>query len=85
MPVEKVRHAQRGCLSGRVTWFACALVKEKAEMCADEMPPRAQDKGRMRTCQDMKNNNWRKNRFFAAAQNDRKRFRMTERIIRMTK
>ena len=78
MPVEKVRHAQRGCLSGRVTWFACALVKEKAEMCADEMPLKAQDKGRMRTCQDMKNNNWRKNRFFAVAQNDRKRFRMTE-------
>ena len=34
MSVEKVRHAQRECLSERVTWFACALVKEKVEMCA---------------------------------------------------
>ena len=34
MSVEKVRHAQRECLSERVTWFACALVKEKV---ADEM------------------------------------------------
>ena len=41
MSVEKVRHAQRECLSERVTWFACALVKEKVEMCADEMPLRA--------------------------------------------
>ena len=39
MSVEKVRHAQRECPSERVTWFACALVKEKVEMCADEMPP----------------------------------------------
>ena len=52
MSVEKVRHAQEECLSERETWFACALVKEKVEMCAGEMPPRAQDKGRMRTCQD---------------------------------
>ena len=41
MSVKKVRHAQGECLSERVTWFACALVKEKVEMCADEMPPRA--------------------------------------------
>ena len=34
MSVEKVRHAQRECLSERVTWFACALVKEKV---ADKM------------------------------------------------
>ena len=34
MSVEKVRHVQRECLSERVTWFACALVKEKVEMCA---------------------------------------------------
>ena len=52
MSVEKVRHAQRECLSERVTWFACALVKEKVEMCADEMPPVAWDEGRMHTCQE---------------------------------
>ena len=85
MPVEKVRHAQRECLSRRVTWFACAHVEEKVEMCAREILSKAYIDDSLRTCQDMKNNNWRKNRFFAAAQNDRKRFRMTERIIRMTK
>ena len=37
MSVEKVRHAQRECLSERVIWFACALVKEKVEMCAGIM------------------------------------------------
>ena len=33
--------SERDHFSERVTWFACALVKEKVEMCAVEMPPRA--------------------------------------------
>ena len=54
MSVKKVRHAQRECLSERVTWFACADVGGKVEMCADEMPPRAWDKGCLRTCRQEK-------------------------------
>ena len=46
------RCARRECLPERVTWFACALVKEKVEMCADEMPPKAQNKGCIRTCRE---------------------------------
>ena len=41
MSVENVRHAQRECLPERGIWFARALVKEKVEMRADEMPLRA--------------------------------------------
>ena len=65
------RSARGGCHTKRISMVADAHVKEKVEMCADKMPPGAWNKGRMHTCQDLKNNNWRKNRFFAAAQNDR--------------
>ena len=41
------------------------------EKCAREILSKAYIDDSLRTCQDMKNNNWRKNRFFAAAQNDR--------------
>ena len=41
MSVENVRHAQRECLPERRIRVAYAHVKEKVEMCADEMPLRA--------------------------------------------
>ena len=65
--------------------FLCTHVVGKAETCAERMPLKAQDKGRMRTCQDMKNNNWRKNRFFAAAQNDREDNQNDRKDLRITK
>ena len=51
-PLPQGRCARRECPTERVTWFACALVKEKVEMCADEMPPKAQNKGCIRTCRE---------------------------------
>ena len=58
--VSPWRSAQGRCLSKHRMRFLCTHVVGKAETCAERMPLKAQDKGRMRTCQDMKNNNWRK-------------------------
>lgn len=52
MSVKKVRHAQRECLSERVTWFACADVGGKGEMCAEKMPYKAQEGNCLRTCRE---------------------------------
>ena len=51
MSVEEVRCVQGISNICRRMGIGCADVGGKFEMCADEMPPRAWDKGCLRTCQ----------------------------------